>query len=763
MKQGQLKLTLALIFVFIMAILLVYAVTTVLISPTDNSVDTDGYLDLRSSCAPSTFDGTTSWNVTNATLYTNVNGSWALNNTLKAVNPLSNSTEYFNFTNRVNSTREGTFLWNVECEEQNGTISSGAAGLQINKAFAGNFTIRVDFADATLTATNPPDQTYSFDGFSVPFICTASPSGGWNLSNISLYTNEGGVWQIAQNISDRREPGQIVGNFTHNFTSTDNGTAVNIKWACAAVQVRNQSSSGAEPLITSRIFTTNRTLLIEAPPDIDLNGPPNLNWSQNRQVKLSFTFSSTHAHPASSPFNARIWSNESGVWMPVTGVMSAANNTQISQDFTFPEKTNILWGVQAYDANDVNAINHSVNRTINIDTINPTVVLTTQNQTQDSSVQILLTPTDMNLAAVVIKFNNFTQNNYSNTSPISGVQIILDIDGTLTDGKYNFSVFANDSSGRQFQSSNFTLTIDTIASNVTNFVNLSIESACDQRNLTWDTNEPTNHTFYFDTDTNVADGTIITSSVNETNHSVIFDFNFNGEIDYYFNITSCDQAGNCNTSNQRTFTTPARVCNGWTQYGVNDARINLSSLQNQSGADLVYVWNATAQDWILFTAGLSSNAAVEIGLSTKYHVVHLSENTNSTWFRNTSYGFYEYNVSAVNNFISIFRHYNFGNLTETFMNATKFPSFIGNDTSDVVGSLGETYGPFNISFFAGYNNSLQDYTSHVFNFTWANLTIIEPCVNRTILNTCMESIWVASAFNITWNGTGITANWSARR
>jgi len=70
------------------------------------------------------------------------------------------------------------------------------------------------------------------------------------------------------------------------------------------------------------------------------------------------------------------------------------------------------------------------------------------------------------------------------------------------------------------------------------------------------------------------------------------------------------------------------------------------------------------------------------------------------------------------------------------------------------------FGPFNFSFFAGYNNSIQDYVSHIFNFTFANATIIEPCPNRNFPVTCMEAIWVASDFNVTWNGTGIDANWT---
>ncbi len=174
------------------------------------------------------------------------------------------------------------------------------------------------------------------------------------------------------------------------------------------------------------------------------------------------------------------------------------------------------------------------------------------------------------------------------------------------------------------------------------------------------------------------------------------------------------------------------------------------TLQNQSGADLVYIWNSTPQEWFFKTAGLSSNDAVVVGKTTNFHVVHLFENTNSTWYRNTTNnGIYDYNVTSVNNFISIPIDYTFGNLTESFMNRSKnFPSLIS------------TFGPFNLSFFAGYNNSIQDYVSHVFNSTWANDTLLEPCPNRVNIVTCMETAWVASDFNVTWNGTAIKGNWT---
>ena len=118
------------------------------------------------------------------------------------------------------------------------------------------------------------------------------------------------------------------------------------------------------------------------------------------------------------------------------------------------------------------------------------------------------------------------------------------------------------------------------------------------------------------------------------------------------------------------------------------------------------------------------------------------------------------------NFISIPSLYNFGNLTFSFMNVSPleghYPSTVNLSSGDNNngGNNGSLFGPWNITFFAGYNNTIQDYVNHLFNFSWANATILEPCPTRLSVATCMETAWVASDVNISWNGTQIYTNWT---
>ena len=757
MKQGKLKSMFIFGLVLAFLITLVYASVTTLISPIDNSIDDDGKIDFEVACIPST-----SWNVTNATLYTNIGGVWLSNRTLQYTDPVVNSTAYFNFTNIINETPEGAYIWNAECGEKNYTSATVSSG---RTSFAGNNTITVRYSRPTIITTSPADGTYSSNGHEIDVVCTARPSSGRNITKIDLLTSiKGGLnWTINQTFTPTRVVGvEVVANFTINKIGNNSiADGTNLLYGCSATQIKDGFSTP-----TSEKSSTNRTINVEYPPLVTINKPANNNWSQTQTATLSWTV--TSAFDSGIAYSTRIWTNESGTWNPRTGAIQATNDTAVTKTYFFNEKSNIVWSVQAIQSNDANVFNFSVNRTIRIDTTNPVISVSTANAnrtTNDNTLSFTFTPTDLNLDTIRVFSNtsgtwrtNFT-NNTADDGIVSGAEVTIDFNSTQADGFYIWSVVANDSSARETSTVNYSLIIDTTAPTISVVTNVSVVDKCDQRNITFTTSELTNASLAYDTDINVADGTnVVSSPTKTTSHGLVLDFDFNGEITHYFNITATDLAGNTvSPTTQTTFQTPARVCAGWSQYAVYDAFVNLSTIQNQSGADLVYFWNQTNQEWVFKTAGLTSNDAVNVGYKTGYHVVHLFENTNSTWLRNTTNsGIFNYNVSSVNNFISIPSYYNFGNLTESFGNTTfRFPSFINVSANNFT-----LFGPFNITFFAGYNNTAQDYVSHIFNFTWANVTILEPCPNRAFKETCMETFWVASDFNVTWNGTAIERNWT---
>jgi len=661
MRKSQLKSMLILFLIFISLSILVYAVSTTLITA-ENTIDDDGFLDLRASCEPQSqndFDGTTVWNLTNGTLYSNVDGTWKANATINITGFVpANATYFFNFTNHINQSAEGEFQWNVKCSEENVSDNS-----KVQTSFAGNKTIRVEYARTTAETTSPFSGIHSLNGHAIPVVCTGRPSSNWNITNISLYTDQTGSWQINSTFTPVSALGvEVVANFTINgFGNASIADGNTTLFSCSFTQVRNDQVGGA----TSEKSSLNRTLNVEYPPQVTLNNPADNNWSKNRLVSLNYTIVSAFGSSI-APFKTRIFTNETGDWLPRTGTINADNNTDTLRDYTFPELTAILWNIEAKDANNGAVFNFSTNRTINIDSINPTVSNVTENSTQDNTSILQFLPTDINLAGVIL-YVNYTTNghrpNYTNVSAeLTTGELIIHSPTESSNGVFVYSITVNDSSGRTFSTDNFSLIVDTVPPALSSITNVS-SRACDTRNITWTTNENANHTFRYDTDSVVSDGTVIIDSTSQTSHSALLDFDLNREITHTFNISVTDIAGNEN-STQVTFQTPASVCAGWSQYGVYDALINLSLIQNQSGADLVYFWNASAQDWVFHTAGLSANGGVDMGKKTGYNVVHLFEDTNSTWYRNTTNdGVYRYNVSVSNNFVNVPIFYSFGNYT----------------------------------------------------------------------------------------------------
>ena len=252
-KKIQIKSIFALILAFTLLSTLIYAVSTNLQNPVDSFVDDDGFLDLRASCEPG-YDGTTSYNITNATLYSNVGGIWKANKTLQVVNAIVNSTYYFNFTNSINKTTGGEFVWNAQCHEANST----GDGANINEAFAGNRTVKVEYARPTATTISPADGSFELNGRDILIECSALPTPGWNLTQIDLMVNISSVWRSYQTfiIPTRSVDTRFDNGFILNLSVGVDVTE--IIFSCSATQIKDD----LEGAPISEKSSSNRTLNI---------------------------------------------------------------------------------------------------------------------------------------------------------------------------------------------------------------------------------------------------------------------------------------------------------------------------------------------------------------------------------------------------------------------------------------------------------------------------------------------------------------------
>jgi len=185
MKQSQMKLMFLLLLIFSVLAIGIFAVSSTLLTPSAGFTDDDGILDLRGICIPTPHDGTTSFNVSNATLYTNVFGTWLANKSISATGNPGNTTYHFNFTNSINNSPEGDFQWNIQCNEENTSNMASS-----NQAFAGNRSISVSYAKPSIVINSPFNNIYSLNGHDIPVVCTAIPSTNFNITRVDLLINK---------------------------------------------------------------------------------------------------------------------------------------------------------------------------------------------------------------------------------------------------------------------------------------------------------------------------------------------------------------------------------------------------------------------------------------------------------------------------------------------------------------------------------------------------------------------------------------------
>ncbi len=761
MKQAKIK-TFGIVFLILALFTgIVFAVVPYLISPADGASDDDGFLDLRGRCDSSSInshDGTTNWNVTSATVYSNVDGTWKANATITIANPLANNSVLFNFTNHINKTAEGSFQWSIECTETNASV-----GTETNTAFVLNRTINVNYADPDVVTTSPADNSYDLEGKAIDFNCTAQATSGWNITTIELMLGTGGSWNINSTTTlDAPTEDEVITGFSVNHPAD----GVNLDYACRATQYKNISASaGNETVLVTSIHTSaNRTLNIEIPPDVNLNFPASASWQTGASSILNFTPISSYT--SETGFNCQLYTNESGTWAVRRSIV-ATNNTVTKIDYQLPDsRADIRWGVHCYESSDGNVHNASVNRTIKIDRTLPVVTLTQINKStisddsyfSASKIIISYSVTDFSPSSCTL-FINDSSNATDTPSAATGNFIF-----NASDGVYSTIAGCSDSAGNFRNSTiDYLFTFDTVIPTISGVGNASVGGESDDRFFNFSSNEEVDATFFY------GSSTLTTSSQSVAGYHTIINTTISGFAEntvYYWNITACDRAGNCNrtgeSKGQFSVTFPWQLLAGWSYYGISDADINFSRIINESGAEYVYFWNQTGQTWISATRDGSSEQGFQVGIETNRHVVAIYEDVNSTWARNTTNtGFYVYNFTSGNNFIKLYTSSTFGNFTTTLLNES------WNHTSGAVQEsseykfgaelsqtpIGLVYNLTNF-WFSAYNNTAVTWEPYyVYNTTLENNT-------RLIVPGPHEVMWVWSDYNLTWNGTYITGNWS---
>ncbi|KKM81146.1 hypothetical protein LCGC14_1332760 [marine sediment metagenome] len=203
-------------------------------------------------------------------------------------------------------------------------------------------------------------------------------------------------------------------------------------------------------------------------------------------------------------------------------------------------------------------------------------------------------------------------------------------------------------------------------------------------------------------------------------------------------------------------TSPVGTCTGWSIWSIYDYRINLANVSEDSGADFIYLWNNTGQEWIAYTSADTSKGSHNLQIG---DAVHLYENTNNTWFRNNSgTPSYFVNITGGHVYFGLYNEFSFGNISHGLFLNTSGGNVTSNGSAAYLGDDSVGGLEFQIDFLSSYNNSGHFYVDAVYQWTWNNDTILGKSYRNGL-----DTLWAWSGYNLTINVThrgAIIGNWS---
>jgi len=691
----------SLIIVLAMAIFSFAISTPKLISPIDNFYwILGGYvMGNQSFTINSTPIGT--GKIMNATLYTNISGTWKANTT-------------------------------------NSTI--GAEGTEVNRIFTqANTNISTnDLSNGKVFVWN----VYSCDNVSVFYnepVILSGGSGG--VSHYPVASVEGIMNDTAISV------GLGVCNATlSSGTLKCNQTSINSSGT--ATQLLTPLILVNYTISSSCKFGTNRTVHAENAPSITLNLPTTGSYDTDGMVTINLTVTGDD-----SRYNCEIYSNDTGNWSIKSGGINPLNNTSTLTTNSFNEGNGIRWNAKCTENLNSNIYGWTSNSTISIDKTNPSISLISPADnayqryviaTNGYSGLISINVSDANVDSCALKINGTSNNTQAYTS---GTQLNMSFNSSGS--VYKWNVWCNDSTGRTAETSNRTLNLLTTAPNLNRFINYSTSGTCKGFTVEFNFSEPVNATFKYGT-SSMSRTTNLSESDYSINQTFTLTFNNSYETNFYANLTFCNPSGNCNnTIPELIYKSPIPLCSGWSSWSVYDSGITPANLAGNSTAEYVYWYNNTAQSWGYYTSGVSSGIKSSLGIG---DVAQLYTAVDNTYFRNnTGSSKFYINVTGGSVFLPLYFDWTFGNLSYSVFRADN-----GSNTTPT-GYSGSGL-EFRIDDFASYNNSNHKYNLFTYQWDTNNLTKLGKNYKNGL-----DTIWTYIGYNLSINFTAngeVIGNWT---
>ena len=630
---------------------------------------------------------------------------------------------------------------------------------------------------AITVTTGTVDDTYAFtDDFVVSFDVTVGGTTD-NISKVELWANlNGSNW----NRNQTKYYGNVTGaNYTVKFNISNIPDNYSLDYA--AIVYVNASYDGTEdggngsayglyePQISTNqsavAYSDNQTIEVHYHPITILIEPTTASWKPNStnlfKFNVSKNVSAVDYNNGTEVYQCDFYTNQTDSW--VVQKSFEVKDTE-TQNFTHEFVTDLLgviWNIQCREKKD-NAVADfgkvSVNNTINIDSTSPIITAVTNNGSYnnnsnftinfsivDTNLQVCKMYSNLNWShtqeAVPNEFlgdfnDTATMSGENNTRTYSGAQVAArNFTNTFSvppanNTNYTVNILCNDSAGNSaWAITNLTFIQDQVNPVAPIFSNYSYPGSCTVFALNFtNSREYTNSTLTYN-----YSGTNVSSDSTGFSRNGTFLIEFNTSYDrrrFLWDVTVCDQAGNCNTSVDNNVWSPLPLCTGYSAYTVTQDR-TMKQLANisETGGEILYWFNSTAQGspWVTFVNGSTSNSGVNLTNGT---VVWVYNANASQWDRDVTAvtGIPGWNVSmyAGHNFFGLFQARTAWNLSFT-MNQS-------------VPSMNFTWG-------AVWNNTDQSYASFGHNMTWFNDTLFTP--ER------YEAVWAYSYVNTTYNKTGM--------
>ena len=700
----QIKLMFILISLLISLFLVDATLTSDGLTPADGTTDMWGKVGGNNITFTNTFrESSLNMNITNISFFSDISGTWTADGTLDA--PTLGLGSPYTWAYEYNGTSRGTYTWQF--------IAYSDGIYRINETI--NFTVSLGNITSII-----------LDSFPI------KNQGTLTITNISNDTN-----QVADVFPSLYTVNYATGNITFTFDavnwSTWNNSRINISY------FRNESKS----------ITTNRSITIGTAPTVSIDVPTNAIVSKT----LNQTFVNFSVLGEAPKYWCSLFTNESDAYVQrgVTAVVEASqiNQTNVTITYEFAEQNNINYAVFcAETATTSSALANiwafSSNQSLSIDDTAPTILgYTPTNESYLNETYVLagINVTDSNIQSCSIFVNDIL--NVTNNSMASGILWIEGVNNItlVPDGEYKISYVCNDTAANEIILNNTIVNIDTATPTLTNIQNISYTGFIDRFNITWETNESTNGSINWGTLVTF-DGGSSSSPGYSTTHGATIIYN-ETEQTTYVNVTSCDRAGNCNIT-YISLVSPKEFRSGWSEFAVyDDDTLTLGDIINGTGADYVYTWNQTDQEWLSLSDLYVGDDlhTVEFG-----DVYFLYSSTNETFWRSISgsgigSNYYNFNFTEGHNFIGITDSsddYDFSNLSLVLLQ-----NFTNWDSEN----------KFNWTYFSGWNLS-QDTVDYYWNWSWNNETLLGRTYD-------IESVWIWANRNVSWNGTNITkVDWS---